>query len=171
MPNLNPDEVHFPMNIVFVLEQAIKTINPDTDDEEGLRVFKRPLLPTDDTESVGITAMTWTPRQDSVEIVGRRFEPTLQNYSIGIQSMVKGYDEARAFATSSVLGSRLRRLLYGSPVLEVGLRGLAVTYGTSGPTESVKRWNIPVQNFQNGAVDNSYILLSTLELVVETEIR
>lgn len=171
MPLLNPDEVHFPMNIINGLAGFVKTINPDTADSQGLRVFKRQLLETDGTESVGITPMTWNPIQDSLEIMGGSFEPTLQTYSIAIQAMVIDGDMERAIATFSILSSKLRRLLYGSSALDVGLRNLQVKYGDDGPIETVKKWTIPVQNFQGAEVDKRFILLSTLELVVETEIR
>lgn len=171
MPNLDYTKPHFPQNIVNVLVPVVKLINPDSDTEYGLRVVKRPLHETDDSESVGITAMTWTPDQESLEMMGGLYEPTLQNYSIAIQAMVKDSDEERAIATHSVLSSELRRLLYGAPYLQVALRELAVAYGSDGPVERVKKWRLPVQNFQKGTIDGSYILLSSLELVVQTEIQ
>lgn len=173
---LNPDKVHFPMNIVNLLAEAVKDIDPDiglpNDPNyiEGLRVFKRPLDITDGTESVGVFPSDWKPDFSSKEMgFGKSpVEPTIQRYTVILQGLVIDADEAHGIAVHSLLASELRNVLYRDEALRVVLPQLSVSYGIGGPTEVLKRWDVDNQTFLSNEHRGQFAFLSTVEIRLDT---
>lgn len=168
---------HFPYNVINALAVGLKFIDPDIGQPgdsnyvEGIRVFKRPLQISDDTEAIGLFPLTWEPDEKSYEMMGRRSEPTLQNYSIGIQGMIIDSDEERGIALHSVLSSRIRHQLQRDSALGQALPQLKVTLAPSSgnTTEKLAQWRVNRQQFLNSELSGRFIFLSTLELGITTE--
>lgn len=168
---IDPTTVCFPQNIVNVLAGALQFIDPHSapGKKDGIRIYKRPLMVTDATESIGITASTWGPVQDSLEIRGGPFEPTLQRYTIAVQAMVRGAQEEKAIAVHSILSAKVRYMLYRDAALAQALPILSISLG--GTTEKLMRWYVTGQTFMNHEVNGRFVYLSTVEFVAETALH
>lgn len=172
---LDQTTVCFPANIVNLLAAGLQFIDPHTDPDkkDGVRIYKRPLMTTDASESIGVIATNWGPVISSMEMRGGPFEPTLQRYTVAIQAMVKDAEEERAIAVHSLLSAKVRHMLYHDPALAVALPQLQVSFDTfAGVTvEKLMKWNITSQNFMNHEVKGRFVYLSTLEVVAETALQ
>lgn len=173
---INEDEVVFPQNIINVLAEAAKDIDPDqgipSDPNyiEGIRVFKQPMDIKFGTESIAIYPDFWTPDMNSKEMgfIRSPVEPTIQHYNIIIQSLIIHADEATGIAQHSVLASRLRHMLYRDEALRVVLPTLSISHGVGGPVERLQRWDITRQKFLNSELNGQFAFLSELELGFDT---
>lgn len=176
---LDIDKVHFPMNVVNLLAVAIKDIDPDVgnpndqDYVEGLRVFKRPLDPTDGTESVGIFPQTVNPIPESKEMGFNRspVEPLITRYSIGIQALIIEAKEEDGIAKHSLLANELRHILYRDRDLIEVLSTISILHQPGGPRETVKKWDIPRQSFFSSELSGQFAFLSNLEFEFETTLN
>lgn len=164
---IDPDTLCFPNNVVDFLATALKLIDPDT------RVRKRPVKDTDESQSISVFPADWQPVNSSVEMVGRRHEPTLQRYSIVVQGFIADMDEERGIRKHSLLSAEIRSTLYRSHAVAVALPQLVVGFpGSSGATtERVAKWGVVGQQYLNNQLPNNgkFLFLSTTELFVETE--
>lgn len=134
---------------------------------EEISVFGRRLRPTDNTKSVGVAPDMWIPNEDSFEFFSK--EPTVQTYTIWLQSFVKNSDEQMGIAEHSVLSKVMRTMLYRDQPLAVGLNSLSVTM--FGATERIQRRGIRRAQFLSNEIQGSWLFLSTLEVYVETETK
>lgn len=166
---IETDALCFPNNVVDFLCAALQNIDPDT------KIVKRPIKDTDSSQTISVLPVAWSPVQESMEMLGRRNEPTLQRYSILVESFIADMDEARGIRKHSLLSALVRHTLYRSPGLHVGLPMLKVEFqNSSGPTmESVSRWGVVSQNYMNNRVPTTgkFLFLSSTELFVETEFK
>jgi hypothetical protein len=156
--------VVFPNNVVDLVATRLDAIDTD------LFTIKRPLRPTDPNQSIGVFAALWTPDDDSYEMKAAKpglSEPSIQRYQITVQAFIKDMDEERGLAVHSVLSKMVRSVLYRDEPLRVGLIALATTI--SGSTERTKRWQILTQRFVANEVQGSWLYLSTLDFLLETE--
>jgi hypothetical protein len=146
--------------------KAIGEVLPFVD--EDCTLYKRPLRPTDPNYALSVYGTLWQPEEDSFEI-GHAFsgEPTLQNYQIGIQSLIKDGDTERALAVSSILSSRIRAVLYRNAPMRLALGSLYVQDDTS--RESMRRWGIRSQRFMSNDIEGKFVTISVLDLWIETE--
>lgn len=155
----------FPNNIVAVVAARMQAIDAD------LMVVNRPLRVTDDIQSIGVYGVAWNPEDDSYEMLGNTNpgpnEPTLQQYLVTVQALIKDGDELRGLGVHSVLSSLIRATLYRDTTLRVGLAGLSVTIGSV--TESARRWGIRDQRFLSNELSGSWLYLSNLTFWLETE--
>lgn len=172
---IDPDaEAIFPNNVV----KCLAIVYPGID--EDLTVLTRPLRPTDPHMSLGIYPMVWTPNDDSVEMKGTYavlgggpaevpgpIEPTLSNYQIGIQTLVKDGDTERALAVASILNKRVRSVLYRNEPLRVALASLYAEDGDS--VERMKGWKIRSQRYMSNDIEGKFVFISVLDLQIETE--
>lgn len=159
---ISADTIVFPNNVVSLLQTRSQLLDSD------LTVVRRPARPSDPSQTVGIYAATWEPRDDSFEIGHfAPSEPTLQRYLIAAQAFVKDMDEERGLARHSVLSKMIRTMLYRDEPLRVGLSVLSVTM--NGSVESARRWGIRSQRYLSNELDGSFLYLSTLEFWLETE--
>jgi hypothetical protein len=158
-------ETVFPNNAVLLVQERLDSLDPD------IVVLRRPLLPTDPVQAISVYSTLWTPNEDSYEILGssvpRAHEPTLQNYNIAIQGLVKDMDQERGLAVHSVMAKMIRGMLYHDAPLRIGFGLLsAQAYGV---TEKFKRWGIRSQRYHANEVEGDWLFLSVLDLWIETE--
>lgn len=156
----------FPNNIISLLKVRSGYLDPPK-----LKVYQRPLRPSDPSETVGFFAAQWEPNNNSFEMTGQPSpgpsEPTLQTYLIACQAFVKDFNEERGLAKHSVLSKMVRAMLYRDDALRVGLSALSVTM--SGSTEQARRWGIRTQRYLSNEINTEFLYLSTLEFWLETE--
>lgn len=158
------NEVVFPNNVVSLFAVKLGTIDAD------MTVVTRPLHRTDPDQSIGVYAQIWEPDEDSYEmghIVGGA-EPTISRYQIAVQAMIKAGSEEQGLAVHSVLSKRIRTVLYRDTALQVALRSLVVTDGSS--TERFMRGIIRTQRYMNDDIQGVFVFVSTLDYSIETEI-
>ena len=150
----------FPDNAVALIVARI----PAAVDSD-LTVVRRPLRPTDPTQTVGVFPLTYSPQEGSIEI--KSLQPTLNRYNLVIQSFVKEYDEAAGITIHSILSSRLRSMFYRDQPLHVGLTALSVTMNNS--TERMQRRGITTQRYLSNEIQGTFQYASWLEVWLETE--
>ena len=156
-------EAVFPNNVVVLLAEAFTAV-----DEDAV-VFTRPLRPSDPSYSIGVYGALWTPNDDSYEMRGSEPpEPTIGEYQIGIQTMIKDGDTERALATGSIFSKRVRTMLYRNNPLRVALGSLYVQ--DAGFTERMKRQRIRTQRFMSNDVEGQFVFISVLDYSIETEV-
>lgn len=153
----------FPNNVVNLICERMQVIDDD------LQIFKRPLRASDPVQSVGVFPNLWTPDEESYEMSGLSpAEPTLQQYTVSVQALVRDGDEQRGLAVHSILSTLARRVLYRDTTLRVALAGLSIS--GLGATETLKRWKVRGQRYFNNDIEGQFLYLSTLEFWMETEI-
>lgn len=164
MPLLDAD-AFFPYNCIDIVAVALADI------DDRIKVFKRPIDITDLDMACSVVPSAWTPEVNSREMQGRLIpEPTLQQYVIVLQGMVKDFDEERGLRRHSQLAHAIRVMLYRNPGLQVALRQQAVT-DASGTTERVQDLVQMDQQFLGNENDGQFIFLSSLRLRVVTEVQ
>lgn len=153
----------FPVNVQFALMTGLRTIDPD------VMVLPRLLRPSDPVQCIGVAPQTWGNIEDSMEMRGpRSAEPTLQRYTLSIQSLVRDMDPDRGAAIHSILATRVRSVLYRNTDLAVMLRGLEVVL--DGTREHLRRHGLGPQRFLSAELPSGMNFLSTLDFWFETEI-
>ena len=158
------DEPIFPNNVVSLCKTAFAGI------DSSVLVLGRPLRATDPNHSIGVFGQMWTPDEESIEINGfQPGVPTLQQYLLGVQVLVKHGDEEVGSAIHSVLSARVRGVLYRNVAFRNTLGGLNAT--DSGVTESMRRWGVRTQRYLSNEISGEWLYLSTLEFWIETETR
>jgi hypothetical protein len=149
---------------VECLAIVLPAVDPD------VVLLRRPLRGTDPPYSIGVYATLWTPDQESYEINPKMApEPTLQEYQIGIQTLIKDGDPIRALRTASVLNKRVRGVLYRNAPLRVALGSLQVTDGTY--VESFRRSGIRTQRYMSNDLEGAFVFISVIDFWIETETR
>lgn len=167
---LDPNELCFPNNIVNLLGEKFRAIDPDT------KIVYRPIRDTDDSQTIAVFPVAWQPQQQSKEFLGRKAEPTFQRYVILSQAYIADMDEQRGIRKHSLLSAKVRHTLYRDAALALVLPEAEVIYQTGDPNrptvrEFVHDWDIVGQDYQNqkNPSTNKFIFLSTTEMYVETE--
>lgn len=162
---IDPDlEAVFPSNVV----QCLAIVLPGVDADATL--YRRPLRGTDPNYAIGVYATLWTPDNESFEMGPKMDpEPTLQQYQIGIQTLVKDGDPQRALRVGSILNKRVRGVLYRNQPLRVALGQLQVTDG--GYTESFRRCGIRSQRYMSNDLEGAFVFISVIDFWIETETR
>lgn len=163
--------VCFPNNVVDMLATQLANIEmPIPDEEENrVRVVKRPIRSTDYTQTLSVFPALWVPDENSFEMAGGRSEPTIQRYTVAIEALVVDMDEERGLATHALLSSLARLMLYRNTALRVGLPLLEVDL--SGYREKLARWGISQQRFANNLIEKDFVFLSTVDFWFETDIE
>lgn len=165
---IEQDETVFPNNVVKYVALAMGTIDPD------VKVFKRALRNVDPQQSIGVFPQTWGPDPSSLEMQALGAPapqlPTIQEYTLGVQSFVKDSEEERGLAVHAALSTAVRMVLYTNTNLQVVLGGMSASPAT-GWTESMRRWGIRTARYFSGEINAQMLYLSTLEFWIETETR
>lgn len=152
----------FPNIVVQTVGSVLPSVDPDC------TLYKRPLRPTDPNYALSIYGTLWSPDDESFEMKAQfPGEPTLQNYQIGIQSLIKHGDTEQALAISSILAARIRAVLYRNDPMRLALGSLYVQDGPS--RESMRRWGIRNQRFMSNDIEGTFVTISVLDLWIETE--
>jgi len=164
---INPTDPVFPNNIVEVLALSCEAyIDSEPDATLRVSVLRRPLIPVDSIQCIGIFCQKWTPDRQSFEIPSN--EPTLQRYTIKIQCLIKDMDENRGLAAHSVLSKLVRNMVYRNQNLRVALTSL--NDNTGGVMERLQRYGIRSQDYISGEIKGGFFMhLSTLDTYFETE--
>lgn len=155
-----PGVTEFPNNAITLIQARIPTY-VDAD----LQVFLRPLRASDPVQSVGIFPSTKLPDNTSIEF--KSVEPTLKNYNIIIQSMVKDTDEGNSISVHSILVQRLWRMLYRDPVLDAGLTALYIDADNS--RERVQKRGVQLVRYLSNEVQGTFLQTAWLEFWLQTE--
>ena len=158
------NETDFPYNIVGAIADELATI----DDE--IFVIRRPLRESDPVQSIGVFGVQWMPDEESLEMRGGfpgPSQPTLSQYIISIQIVVKDADEVRGAATHGTLAKIVRTMLYRNEALRVALHQLSST--TAGSTERTQRFGVRTQRYLSNELQGSWLYMSTIEFWLETE--
>jgi len=160
---LDPLSPCFPNNAVEVMVPYFDQINSDID------VVRRPLRPSDADHMIGIFPALWMPWGDEAYEMGHPNpgEPTLQQYQIGIQGLIKHGDSVVGLALHSILANLIRTVLYKNAFLRQAIGGLSVSVG--GVTERVRKWEPRVQRYIGNEVEGNFIFVSTAEVMIMTE--
>lgn len=154
----------FPGNVVTLITARLKTLYGS-----DLLVVSRMLKVTDDSRSVGVFPSSWEPNIDSFETGNTVPEPTVQTYRIGIQAVVKDFDEQNGIAVHSVMSKAVRDMLYRDVPLKVGLTSLSVT--TGGRTERLQRHGINRADLISNQIQGQFFYLSVIDFWFETETK
>lgn len=155
-------EAQFPNNVVSLLAVALPQVDPDA------QVFTRPLRPTDPNYSIGVYGALWTPDEESQEMGNLFNESTLQQYQLGIQTLIKDGEPERGLAVSSIFNTRVRRMLYRDEPLRVALGSLYVE--DISYRESMRRWGVRTQRFMSNDIEGQFVYISVLDFWIETEV-
>lgn len=159
-----PDANIFPNNAIYVLSQRFQMIDSD------LIVKKRPIHANDGTQCIGVFPSQWLPNLQSYEMQGQDFHSTtLDQYLITVQAYVLDSDEERGLNTHGVLAETLRSILDRDDPLRVALHSLASTL--NGVTKVCRRTGVRQQRYVSDELNGSFLYLSTLDFVLETEIQ
>lgn len=159
----DPGDTFFPYNVVDRIEVFAKALIDD-----DLHFYRRKLNVTDPDQSFSVVPARWTYDPGSVTI-GSTPEPTMQSYSIMVQTLIIDADEARGLRTHSYLAKLTREMLARTGPFQVGLRGLN-TSDARGVTEQIEKWRVEDQVFHSATIEGSWRYLSTLEFIISTQI-
>lgn len=165
---IDPAGPAFPNNIIQLLHMWLEDqIDDDPNPKTKVKVYMRPLKPTDPQQSIGIYPRLWLPDEQSYEI-GRPFVgPTLQTYNVQVQCFVKDMDEVKGLNAHSVLAFLVRRILYYDQGLRLALGQLNITVG--GITERLQRFGVRSGGYVSNEIDGKFNYLTTLDTFFETE--
>jgi hypothetical protein len=94
-------------------------------------------------------------------------EPTVTQYNLSVQNLVKSADREYAVNVSAVNSKIVRVLLYRSPVIQLGLAGLVEE--NLGSRERFQRLRVSRQRFMDGRIGQAFMFLTTTDVIVETE--
>lgn len=168
---IDQTRICFPDNVVEILAENLKAIDPESSpgEDDGVRIVRRPVRNTDLTETISVIPGTWEAQQETLEILGGRSEPTVQRYTVVVESLIVDMDEERGIRTNSLFSAMVRHMLYRDPAIRIALPLLSVSL--NGYTESLKRWGLSQQRFMNNEVGSNFIFLSAVELWFETDIK
>jgi hypothetical protein len=162
---IEPDSSVFPNNIIEMIRVRVSVaIDPD------MTVILRPLRHTDPNQSLGIYASTWNGDEDSHEMAPTMVNiPTLQNYRVFVQSLVKDGDEVRALNVHGVVAKKIREMLYLDQTLQVAFSQLVDASG--GKTEKAMLWGLQAQRYMSNEISGSFIQSSISEFWLQTAIQ
>ena len=153
----------FPDNVIRVIEPKMVAIDTD------MTVVRRPLRPSDPNQAIGLFPTLWMPNEESYEIGhSTPHEPTIHEYQIGVQGLIKHGDEVIGLSIHSLLAMYIRRVLYKDQNLRNDITSLVVASG--GLVERTRRWTARLQRYMNDEVEGQFVFVSTCEVIVETEI-
>lgn len=157
----------FPNNIVELLAaRAQSYVDPDElDVTKKVKIYKRPLRPSDGTQAVGIFPSMKLPNNTTIEM--QSLEPTLKRYKLILQTLVTDSNEEACISIHSILSNRLWRMLYRDSPLAAGLTALAVDADNS--RERMQRRGVELQRYLSNEIEGSFIETSWIECWFETE--
>ena len=165
-PNQNPvfitgDEAVFPNNAVEVIKRFAIEQLPISN------AFARPLRSTDPDQAFFVFPDVWRPNEDSYEIGNDGF-PTLERYTIAMQTLIGDTDEGRGGARHAVLAELVRTMIYSNKSLRVELRGLKTSL--AGMNKSVQRIVVNSQKYYANSGRGQFHFASQMELMLEVSV-
>lgn len=155
----------FPVNIVNTLYDPLNAIDGD------VRVRRRPLTSLDDIQCIGVFPLNMQPDPDSMEMRGigspGYATPTLTNYRVNIQGLVKHGDEVEGIAVHSILAKRIYATVARNAALRLALG--ALTYSDADMTERLIKWSVGTQRYLATEADGLFQFASVTELEFTTQ--
>lgn len=160
---INPDTPCFPNNAIEVMIPYFDQIDTD------IIVVRRPLRPSDSNHMIGVFPALWQPATDDPYEIGHinPDEPTLQQYQVVVQGLIKHGDSEEGLALHSILANLIRTVLYKNTFLRQAIAGLSVSVG--GSTERVMTWRPVLQRFIDNEVEGTFVFVSNAEVMILTE--
>jgi len=155
----DPGNTFFPYNALEIIQNLLTDIDGD------MTFVQRRILNGDPDQTIGVAPVDWSPLGSEIGRTG----PTLQRYTIYVQSLIVDPDSERGLRMHSYLAKRVREMLARLTTLQVGLRQLNVVdeYGVGEKTVDVHMGN---QVFHTQEFDGNWNWLSTAELLLDTQI-
>jgi hypothetical protein len=159
-------DIEFPNNVIELLHFRIPSfVDGASPVDTRVQAFKRPLRQTDPQQCVGVFPAMKRPDPRSFEIGFKA--PTLNRYSVIMQSMVKSTNEAEAISIHSILANRLTRMFHHDLVLDAGLTALVINVDNI--RERLQRRGIELQRYLDNQVEGTFVRTSWVECWFETE--
>lgn len=153
--------MEFPENVVDLLTNILPEYLGDYE------YLNRPLRLNDPKRSIGIVATNWSPETNSM-IIGQT-EEQVQHHQIRIQLLVKHSDYEKGITIGGRDSTVLRRVLYRSPALRVGLAGLAPA-PILNTVERYQQARIAGQSFLRNEMNGNLIYMSVTDYRITTEV-
>lgn len=158
--------IEFPNNVIELLAVRIPSfVDGASAPADRVKVEKRPLRQTDAAQVVGVFPALKRPDTRTSEIGFSA--PTINRYSIVMQSMVKSTNELEAISISSILANRLTRMFHHDSALHVGLTALVVDMDNV--RERLQRRGIELQRYLDNQVEGTFVRTSWVECWFDTE--
>lgn len=156
-------EAVFPNNVVILMADRYEEI------DDTLTVLRRPLRISDPNFTLGVFSTTWTPEQNTGQIMGVDFsrEFMLEQYIIRTQILVRNSDEEDGLTQQSVLAELVRSILVDDIAFRQQLGGLTATITNT--TKRLQRWWTRNGTYLSGEVKGQNLYLSTLDTMIEVE--
>ena len=153
-----PNEVEFPEGLLDTLVDRLGTI-------QGVsNVYKRELEPTDPNGSIGVSFELWQPVL--VEMGGGGFDPSLSDYTVQIEHLVKHAHREEGSQVHRTLARSIRSMLYRDEATQLAFRQLAFV----GPEyrERLMKWHLE-QRFAQNKIANAFYFVSGTTVTFQTE--
>lgn len=149
----------FPVNVESAIADSLAMI-------EGLNAkpIRRPLRVSDPAKCVGVHSVNWVP-QGQIEIGSQ--EPTVQRYTLRVQSLIKAAKEEEGRALYVALAKTVRVMLYRDPALRLRLSTLVED--SLGSRERFQKCGIQTQRYLNTEFRGAFVFLASTDFWVETE--
>ena len=163
---ISADSTAFPNCAIVALRDELKKIDPD------VPVFTRSIRVGDPLQSLAIVPANWTPDANTWEVGGLTptATPTMGEYLLIIQCFNQDMDEERGLFTASAMSQLVRNTISRSVDVRVALSMLKHVTDTGLVLERFQRASVRGQRFLTNEVDGSFLHLSSLEVMIETEI-
>lgn len=159
-----PDSGAFPSNIILALKPHIQALDPD------VTILTRPINRSDPVQCFAIFASGWVPDDDSNELrgIGGFTGPTINRYTVAIQSFNQDMDEERGLAVQARMATAVRMKLSRDMDVRVALGALQSSAFDC--TERFMRSVFQQQRYLNNEIEGQFLFLSSTELLIETEV-
>lgn len=150
-------DIEFPDCVLEVLAARLRTL-PGVNE-----VVIRPLDPTDGNGTIGLTAVGWEPVE--YEIGGHG--PTLSEYSVVIEHLVKHSDRVEGNRLHRSVARSVRMMLYRDTDTQVALR--QIVHQTPDSRERMMKWSL-FQRFASNEINRSFFFVSATTMNFQTEL-
>ena len=172
---ISEDPTAFPNCVVPLLVTALLTVDSETDPDQRISIYRRPLRTTDNVQSIGIFPTDWRPDRQSHEmrgtplgggVMGEDF-PTLTDYNITIQSLVQDPEEERGINVHAALSTRIRATVARNETLRLALRQLSSV--VLGHAEAFRRSEVRSQRYLAMELQGTWLYMSVTEFWFQTQ--
>lgn len=160
------DYTAFPNNAIAVLRNELSKVDVE------VPVYTRPIRVGDPIQAFAVVPANWSPDENSWEVGGlyNTGAPTIGEYLIAVQCFNQDMDEERGLATASAMSQLARNAISRSMDIRVALSLLKHVNDQGVVIERFHRAYVRGQRFLTNEVDGSFLHLSSLEVMIETEI-
>jgi hypothetical protein len=153
----------FPQNIIDLLVANLVNVSGIT------HAFPRELNKDDPNGAAGVCFELWTPHVEkgiAVEIGGGFQDPTLGDYHLNIEHLVKNNSREAGAAQHYLVARNIRSMLYRDPSVQVAFRSLV--HQGANFRERAMKWSLE-QRFVDNKISATYYFVSVTKFVFTTE--